>query len=109
MPSVQCKHCFGPVSIRDDEYTVDDPYVYACPHCGKGSEEELDEPLLSFQVRSKMESDKYQVRFWSDPKLYKEFTKACKKEDLKMQDVFNDFIEWFIEASKKKTLKIKEN
>jgi hypothetical protein len=36
--SVNCKHCGESVHIKDDETTIDDPYVGSCPHCGKDSE-----------------------------------------------------------------------
>lgn len=62
---------------------------------------------LEFEVRKK--PDRYQVRFWSTPNIYGSFVSACEREGLLMQDVFNDFMIWFEEASMNKKLPVKRN
>lgn len=41
-------------------------------------------------------NEKYQVRFWSTPQLYKSFAQRASKDGLVIQDVFRDFMHWFI-------------
>lgn len=51
-----------------------------------------------FERRSPRE--KYQVRFWSKPDLYSQFSSEVERNDLVIQDVFNQFMEWFTNASR---------
>jgi hypothetical protein len=62
----------------------------------------VSEPV--FKLRPKKES--YQVRFWSTHPLYRTFFDTCKRQDLKVQDVFNDFMLWFIKTEEKNALKM---
>lgn len=64
----------------------------------------LDEPVFC----RRPQKDRYQVRFWSTPAEYESFTKACEKEGLYLQDVFNDFMCWFSMASREERLNIQE-
>lgn len=43
---------------------------------------------------------KRQVRFWSSLGTYKEFKKIAMDRGLFLQDIFNDFMEWFINEHK---------
>ena len=48
--------------------------------------------------------ERYQVRFWSTRQLYTEFVIRCKDDELLMQDVFQDFMLWFVNRE----LRVKE-
>lgn len=59
-------------------------------------------PSLVFEPRPSKEN-KYQVRFWCvDPSVYEEFASECGRRGLVMQDVFFQFMEWFIKDSRSK-------
>ena len=53
------------------------------------------EPLKieDFSVRDP--KGRYQARFWTSEEAYKNFKVECERRGLKLQDVFNQFIEWF--------------
>ena len=55
-------------------------------------------PLEFFNKRP---AERCQVRFWSTPDLYKEFTAECDRLELKYGDVFQDFMRWFIKSKDK--------
>jgi hypothetical protein len=59
-----------------------------------------------FEKRSPRE--KYQVRFWSRPDLYSQFSNEVEKNDLLIQDVFNQFMEWFTDTSQQGALPKRE-
>ena len=52
--------------------------------------------------------DKYQVRFWSQPTLYNKFVCEVERNELVIQDVFNQFMEWFTQASEEGVLPKRE-
>lgn len=55
----------------------------------------LDGPLF----HQRADRERYQVRFWGKPNEYAAFSAAVEKEGLVIQDVFNDFMNWFCMAS----------
>lgn len=46
------------------------------------------------------EKERYQVRFWSEPVAYAAFVREVQENGLVIQDVFNNFMEWFTFQSK---------
>lgn len=63
-------------------------------------------PLEGPVFTKRPEKEKYQVRFWSTPEDYGAFSRACESEGLVMQDVFNELMIWFTQASLEKRLQI---
>lgn len=64
------------------------------------------EKKLTFKKRTDSREGKYQVRFWTSKENYMTFKEACEKEDLVYQDVFENLMEYFIQASKHGTLRV---
>jgi len=62
---------------------------------------------IKFSVRNTRK--KKQVRFWGNQETYVIFAKAVKKNNLFITDVFEEFMLWFIKASKEDRLKVSVN
>lgn len=52
--------------------------------------------------KRKTTKERYQVRFWSTPELYKEFIAECDRSNLQIGHVFCDFMRWFIDEKNKR-------
>lgn len=41
---------------------------------------------------------RYQVRFWTSPDLYADFTAKCDKIGINYQHAFNEFLKWYVDS-----------
>lgn len=57
-------------------------------------------PLNFEDFGTRIKKERYQVRFWSSKEAYGKFKAECERRDLKMQDVFNQFMIWFYKDEK---------
>lgn len=48
--------------------------------------------------------EKCLVRFWTDPNHYRRFVSEVEKQNLVIQDVFEDFIVWFAKKSQREEI-----
>lgn len=65
----------------------------------KENKSAMNEPI--FKKRHK--TARYQVRFWAYPPLYSSFKNVAEDQGFILQDVFNEFMHWFIERYKPAT------
>lgn len=57
--------------------------------------------------KKRCSGEKTLVRFWSSEEEYKRFADAVRENDLKIKDVFNEFMTWFAESNDKGSLILK--
>lgn len=56
---------------------------------------------MKLVIKARVPKDpRYQVRFWSTEKLYKQFTALCDQKQIKYQDAFTQFMEWFVKEER---------
>ncbi len=65
-------------------------------HEGTQEESEVAMELPLFEKRSR---EKYQVRFWSSQEAYQCFVREVERNDLVIQDVMNNLMQWFTASS----------